>query len=304
MSRPEETLDCLIVGAGPAGLTAAIYLARYRRDVMVVDGGNSRARYIPVSHNYPGFPDGISGVDLLDRLRRQAAHYGVEVTHANIDDLRLQDGAFIASINQSEIAARHVLLATGIVDEEPDIAGLHEAIRLGCIRLCPVCDGYDAIGQAIAVVGPLKSSVSHALFLRTYSTDVTLFAWGEDSVPDEDQWGVLQQAGIGYCAERIEEISVGAHRRVTVTTRGGSQHHFDTLYSMIGGRCRNELATKLGARSEANGDLDVDAHQQTSVPGLFAAGDVVKALNQISVATGEAAIAATAIHDRLPRNPC
>ncbi|HET6906956.1 MAG TPA: NAD(P)/FAD-dependent oxidoreductase [Rhodanobacteraceae bacterium] len=304
MSGLEEKIDCLIVGAGPAGLTAAIYLARYRREVMVVDSGSSRARFIPVSHNCPGFPDGISGFDLLERLRRQAARYGVEFRRANVEDLRLRDGEFVASFDETEIVARNVLLATGIVDEEPPIDGLYAAIRLGFIRVCPVCDGYEAIDQAIAVLGPPRSTVSHALFLRTYSADVTLFAWGEDSTLSEHHWCALQVAGIGFCAEKIEEISVGAHGRVTVSTRGGSQHRFDTLYSMIGGRCRNELATRLGARCETNGDLDVDAHQQTSVPGLYAAGDMVKALNQISVATGEAAIAATAIHNRLPPNFC
>ncbi|HET6912369.1 MAG TPA: NAD(P)/FAD-dependent oxidoreductase [Rhodanobacteraceae bacterium] len=302
MPDPEKTMDCLIVGAGPAGLTAAIYLARYRREIAIIDSSDSRASCIPVSHNYPGFPQGISGDELLDRLRAQACRYGVEIQRGRVEDLRRLDGGFIASVGGAEIGARCVLLATGIVDEEPPIADLRGAIRLGCIRLCPVCDAYEVIDQKIAVLGPPKTAATHALFLRTYSPDVTLLAWGDDVELAHEQGRALHEAGVGFCAEKIESIAVGERERVMVRTHGGTRYKFDTLYSMLGGKCRNDLATRLGARCEANGDLDVDAHQQTSVPGLYAAGDMVKALNQIAVATGEAAIAATAIHDHLPPN--
>jgi thioredoxin reductase (NADPH) len=221
MSENDEKVDCLIVGAGPAGLTAAIYLARYRRKTALVDSGPSRASYIPVSRNYPGFPQGISGNDLLARLRAQAARYGVEVRNGRVEDLRVQDDAFVASFGDAEIVARCVLLATGIVDDEPPIAGLYEAIRLGCIRQCPVCDGYDVIDQAIAVVGPAQRTVPHALFLRTYSADViTLFIWGDDHALSEDQRRKLHEAGIGFCADKIQSIAAGERERVMVRTHG------------------------------------------------------------------------------------
>lgn len=299
MASDLENVDCLIVGAGPAGLTAAIYLARFRRKIALIDSGDSRASYIPVSHNYPGFPQGISGDELLTRLRMQAARYGVMVRQGVIEDLRNQDDGFVTRVHGETIAARCVLLATGIVDEEPPIENLREAVRLGCIRLCPVCDAFDVIDQKIAVLGPPKTAAAHALFLRTYSANVTLLAWGDDVELADEQWSTLQQAGIGFCADKIESIAVGKRERVMVRTESGMRYKFDTLYSMIGCRVRDELAKRLRARCESNGDLDVDAHQQTSVRGLYAAGDVVNGLNQISVAVGQAAIAATAIHDRL-----
>lgn len=304
MSLTQKDFDCLIIGAGPAGLTAAIYLARYRRRVALIDSGASRASYIPVSHNYPGFPQGISGNELLARLRAQAQQYGVEVMHGSVDRLQAIGGEFLACYGTGQILAKRVLLATGIVDEEPPIADLREAVHLGCIRLCPICDGFDVIDKKIAVLGPAARALPHALFLRTYSAGVMLLAWGDDNQLAEQQWLAMRQAGIGFCAEKVAEIRVDAQQRVAVRTSSGMTHRFDTLYSMIGGRARDDLAIRLGARCETNGDLDVDAHQQTSVPGLYAAGDVVNALNQISVATGEAAIAATHIHDHLDANFC
>lgn len=295
-------MDCLIVGAGPAGLTAAIYLARFRRRFVVVDSGSSRASYIPISRNFPGFPDGISGAELLERLRAQVQRHGIEITPGSVERLERTGDQFVAFSGAGNIAAKRVLLATGFVDEKPPIADLREAIRVGCVRLCPVCDAFEATDRKIAVLGPLESALGHALFLRTYSSCLTLFGWSEDGRGTDEQRNAMTQAGIGFCAEKIAEILVSGERRVSVRTQGGAVFEFDTLYWMAGGRCRNELAVQLGARCQSEGYLGIDAHQQTSVPGLYAAGDVVKALNQISVAVGEAAIAATHIHNHLDAN--
>src|ERR1700676_5735648 len=109
-----EEFDCLIVGGGPAGLTAAIYLARYRRKVVIFDNGESRAALIPESHNYPGFPHGISGLDLLRTLRQQAETYDIITIRARITALQREDVRFVAMFNGYEVKARFVLLATGI----------------------------------------------------------------------------------------------------------------------------------------------------------------------------------------------
>src|SRR6195952_312172 len=121
--------DCLIIGGGPAGLTAAIYLARYRRNIIVFDKGDSRAALIPESHNYPGFPEGISGRDLLHNLRRQAANYQIKIVNAEVTNLRRESAGFVAeSDNDHRVNARFVLMATGIIDKSPKLPGLREAI--------------------------------------------------------------------------------------------------------------------------------------------------------------------------------
>src|SRR4051812_15209332 len=162
-------LDCLVIGGGPAGLTAAIYLARYRRSVAVYDAGHSRAALIPKSHNYPGFPTGISGVELLDRLARQVAFYQVPILGAWITSLDKTREGFVATNRNGEVTARTVLLATGIVDVAPQIDGLDEAVSRGVVRYCPVCDAFEAVGRRIAVLGRSDVAISKAKFLRNYS---------------------------------------------------------------------------------------------------------------------------------------
>jgi thioredoxin reductase (NADPH) len=295
----EREVDCLIVGAGPAGLTAAIYLARFRRNIAVVDDGASRASYIPLSHNYPGFPQGISGKELLARLASQAARHGVTVTRGLVDSLEAFEGGFRAQVGAERLVARKVLLATGIVDKSPAMPELREAIATGAIRLCPICDAFEVVDRKVAIFGPASESVGHALFMRTYSGDVTLIPTHDDVALDAAQSAQLDQAGIRRLKEAACEIFLAPDGRAGARMEGGKEYLFDTIYASLGCVPRADLAVKLGARVSDTGELVVDDHLRTSVPGLYAAGDVVSALNQISVATGHAAIAATDIHNQL-----
>ena len=293
-------IDCLVVGAGPAGLTAALYLARFRRCIAVYDAGNSRATYIPKTRNYPGFPDGISGDELLARLRAQAERYGARITEGLIETLALEDGLFVARAGDgTQVRARKVLLATGIVDKAPEIENLRDAVEAGCIRLCPICDGHEVIDRHVAVYGPGASSVSHALFMRTFTEDLALVVPRGDAPLDAPGRARLEQAGIRYLSSPVCGIEMTPECRARVRFADDSVEEFATLYPVLGCRIRSELAIALGARTTEGGDIVVDSHQQTSVPGLYAAGDVVAALNQLSVAVGHAAIAATDIHNSL-----
>jgi thioredoxin reductase (NADPH) len=167
------TNDCLIIGAGPAGLTAATYLARFKRHVSIVDAGSSRARYIPVSHNVPGFPFGIAGIELLAKLREQAQHFGVRVELDRIERVEHDGRTFVAHGSGKVWQVRRVVLATGVVDKQPEIEGLEGAIERGIVRICAICDGFEAQDHRIAVYGPLAQAVRHATFLRTFSRSVT-----------------------------------------------------------------------------------------------------------------------------------
>ena len=293
-------LDCLIIGAGPAGLTAATYLARYRRRIAVVDAGNSRARWIPVSHNCPGFPFGVPGTELLAKLRLQAETYEVDITAGKIVALRKQGDDFIADAEDgTEYRARLVLLATGIVDILPVMEGVEEAIANGVLRVCAVCDAYEAKDERIGVLAPLASGLRHALFLRTFSRDVAVLP--TDSAPaDPALVAEARAAGVRVLSPPQTLRLLDAH--CVAGFADGSSATFDTVYPTLGCDPKSALATPLGAKSNDDGELIVDDDQQTSVDGLYAAGDVVSELNQIAVAVGHAAIAATAIHNRLPRN--
>jgi thioredoxin reductase (NADPH) len=291
-------LDCLIVGGGPAGLTAAIYLARYRRKTRLIDGGESRAALIPESHNYPGFR-GIGGPDLLRRLRDQAVLYGAVLEQGRVSALSCeQNSIFIAKRDDGEVRARFVLLASGLVDEAPQIEGLTDGVYSGAVRFCPVCDGFEAMDRCVGVVGNMESAGKKALFLRTYSRQVSVFPTDDQqSSPLSDN---LRESGIAILGRPVRVVR--SDEKVTVIVAAGGRHDLDVLYPALGCNVRSELATQLGALCSDEGNLRVDGHQQTTVPGLYAAGDVVTDLHQLSVATGHAAVAATAIHNKLPRN--
>ncbi len=296
-----DTLDCLVIGAGPAGLTAATYLARYRRKVAVIDGGRSRARWIPASHNCPGFPFGVAGDELLARFRTHAQEFHADIVTTTIRTLRRDGSDFVAGDGARELRARHVILATGVVDRLPSFDGLESAIANGVLRLCAVCDAYEARDDAIAVLGPGAEAVGHAQFLRTFSRRVTVL----DSSGGGGDAQLRQRAEAAGVGLRGAPTSMGLHDGTCrAVFADGSSECFDTLYPVLGADAQSALAQSLQATMQANGELHVDAQMQTSVDGLYAVGDVVSGLNQISVAVGQAALAATAIHRRLPSNPC
>jgi thioredoxin reductase (NADPH) len=291
-------LDCLIIGGGPAGLTAANYLARFRRNAVLVDDGQSRARLIAETHNFPGFL-GISGMDLLASLREQAEENGARLQEGRVEKLHKADSVFVARVGNAEIRAKRLLLATGIVDESPELAGLKDAIYRGALRFCPICDAFEALDMRIGVLGPLHTAAGKAQFLRTYSRDVVLLPI-DDPAKSSDERRALQNAGI-VVEQRVVDVD-RTGERIVALFEGGRRLPIDVLYPALGCEVRSQLATALGARCNDIGNLHVDDKQRTSVEGLYAAGDVVTDLHQLSVAAGHAAVAATAIHNSLPLN--
>jgi len=293
-------LDCLIIGGGPAGLLAAVYLGRYRRHVQVIDAGESRASKIPQSHNYPGF-FGIGGNELLKRLRTQAEQYGAQLTRGHVTSLRRESEKFLASSQGADVEAMCVLLATGLVDHCPPVQGDLADCPSDVIRFCPICDGYEAIDKRVGVLGDLQSAAKKALFLRTYTKDVSVFV--TEDIPGTEDTRQMFEAGDLSVFGKPKAIRPGTGGQIAILTEGGSVHELNAIYPALGCDVRSELATSLGASCTENGNLVVDSHQRTNVRGLYAAGDVVSDLHQLSVAFGHAALAATAIHNELPFNP-
>jgi len=292
-------LDCLVVGAGPAGLTAAIYLARFHLNIGIVDAGNSRAALIPRTRNHAGYPGGIAGRELLSLMRAQAAEFGGVVTRGLVTGLEREGDVFLAHIGTDTWRARSVLLATGVVNNAPPISpDVHDAaLSRGLLRYCPICDGYEVTDHRIAVIGTGTRGTNEAMFLRGYSADIHLISPQGSHELLEDQRDRLESAGItlvnGPCAPlRIEG------ERIVVPTPGGP-HAYDTVYPALGSIIRSELAIMLGAEATNDGCLIVDDHQRTTVAGLYAAGDVAKGLDQISHAMGEGGVAATTIRNDL-----
>jgi thioredoxin reductase (NADPH) len=303
--------DTLIIGGGPGGLTAGIYLRRFTRNVALVDKGRSRLRLIPVSHNYPGFPDGVPGYSLLDNLQSQLERYGGTVMSGEVVSLRLEDGYFVAGYvadegeredggEVAEIRSLTVIVATGVADAGLPIENWREAVANGAVRLCPVCDGFDVIDKKIAVATAEVNPVGHALFMRTFSADVTLFERGSPSMLTDEDRRKLDAAQVRYIDSPLKGVTMSAAMKPVLHTEDGQEFGCDVFYPMLGENARSELAASLGAETAQCQELVVDGHQRTSVPGLYAIGDVAQGLNQIAVAAGQAAVAATRIHNSLP----
>jgi thioredoxin reductase (NADPH) len=292
--------DCIIIGAGPAGLTAAIYLARFHLSIKLFDSGNSRAALIPCTHNHAGFPGGISGKELLVRMAEQAERYGATRELARVTRLERVDDGFVVWAEAREFRARSVLMATGVINNRPKgfPEALHtEALNQGLLRYCPICDAYEVTDKRVAVIGTGEHGTAEAMFLRAYTADLTLISPEAEHGLDAQCTARLEDAGIkrvdGPCGGyAIEGDQLG------VDTAEG-RLLFDSVYPALGSRVRSDIAVEAGAKASADDCLVVDSHQRTNIEGLFAAGDVVKGLDQISHAMGEGGVAATTIRNYL-----
>lgn len=292
--------DCIIVGAGPAGLTAAIYLARYHLSIRMFDCGTSRAGWIPRTRNHAGFPDGISGEELLQRMRDQAARYGALREPRRVSDLKRDGDHFTVCCDDEEYRARTVLLATGVVNNRPDAIDdqLHdEALGRGLIRYCPVCDGYEVTDKRVAVIGSGNHGTAEAQFIRSYTRDLTLVSPHGDHDLSPQCIRALDDAGVDRVAGPCGNFAIENDRIAFDTAEG--RMAFDSIYPALGSVIRSGLAVSAGARVSDEGCVLVDDHLKTSIPGLFAAGDVVLGLDQISHAMGQAGVAATTIRNHL-----
>jgi thioredoxin reductase (NADPH) len=220
-----------------------------------------------------------------------------------VDALSLASDGFTAKVDGHAVTAATVILTTGVQDRDPGIADVEAATRLGSIRWCPICDGYEVIDREVALVAPAEAGAAHAQFLRTYTRKLTFFVAPHDEDFSSATREAMERSCIRVIREPIRDIRPTAYANVLVRLETGDEYRFDTLYPMLGQETRSQFATSLGARCDDTGNLKVDSHQQTTVPGLYAAGDVVNALNQMAVGMAHAATAATAVHNRLARNP-
>ena len=297
----DEPLDCLIVGGGPAGLTAAIYLARFHLDILVVDDGKGRAESIPCTHNHAGYPDGISGKELVRLMREQAQRYGARIKSDYVTRLDRTGDGFCAAWGSGSVEAKTVLLATGVKNRRPPMdEELHDdALARGLIRYCPICDGYEVTDKTVGVIGSGSYGVAEAIFLRSYTPHVTLIAPDKALQLTREDQDKLKAAQIDCVDGPAQAVAISDSCIVVDTAEG--HYTFDSVYPALGSDTHNQLAEQVGARLNEQGCIGVDAHQRTSVPGLYAAGDVVIGLDQISHAMGEGGVAATTIRNDLAK---
>jgi thioredoxin reductase len=290
--------DVIIVGAGPAGLSAALMLGRCRRSVVVFDHGSPRNASSHALHGYLT-RDGIPPADLLKLARQEIAIYPtVQFRDEEVSAAECQDGAFLATLASGEqVRSRKLLLATGVVDNLPEIPGFRELYGRSVFH-CPYCDGWELCDQPLAIYGRGARGVGLALELTAWSRDLVLCTDGPSEIDPEDL-GRLTRNGIGVRDERVTALDVADGRLSRIVFDSAEPLARRALFFTTGQYQRSDLLERLGCKFNDKGTVRTGKYETTHLPGLFVAGDASRAVQWVIVAAAEGAEAAFAINTDL-----
>lgn len=290
-------LDVIIIGGGPAGLSAALVLARCRRSLVVIDNSRHRNRRAVEMHGYLT-RDCIPPAEFLTLARRDVERYRVkmisgEATHAG----RLDDGGFEVRVAGGEpLRSRKLFLATGVVDLLPDLAGF-DALYGSSVHHCPYCDGWEHRDERLAAYGKGKAALGLAIALRTWSADVVACTDGEPL--EADDMARARRRGIAVRHEPVVELVGEAGRLRQVRFESGPSLDRDALFFNTGQVQRSDLPRLLKCGFRDDGGVVTNNKQCTGVPGLYLAGDADRDVQFVIVAAAEGATAAVAINREL-----
>ncbi len=294
--RPtSEMWEAVIVGGGLAGLSAAVYLGRSQRRTLLVDAGESMARWEPVVENYLGFPEGLSGQLLLERGREHVRKFGVHRSADRILRIRKVGEGFELYAERSGLCrSRRVLLATGLTHLLPDIPGADVCLGRS-VLFCKDCDAFRVRGKRVVVYGWRNEAARYALAMLAFSPTVTIVTDGR--VPSWDQsWQQgIEEYEVRVCREPVKAFMHRDGGLEAVLFRDGGICAAEALFATRGDVYHTALAEGLGAAEDETGQLIVDGDMRTTVPGLYAAGCVTPANCQMIIAAGQGATAAQAI---------
>jgi thioredoxin reductase len=291
--------DVIIVGAGPAGLSAALVLARARRRVLVCDNGRPRNAG---SRGLHGFltRDGVTPEELRALGREETLRYGVEWRHDEVTAVRQDPEGFVVDVVDGageRLAGRRLLIATGVQDRLPELAGLDRFYGRS-VHHCPYCDGWEWRDRALAVYGRGRAGAELALSLRTWSHDVVLLTDGRARLLDSLR-GELERQQVVIRQERVIGLEGEGDRLQRILLKSGDSLPRDALFLATGNRQASRLAEDLGCRLIDKGSVWTNRTQRTSIQGVYAAGDVSRDVQFAIVAAAEGAKAAVAIHCEL-----
>ena len=295
-ATPSPDWDCIIVGAGPAGLNAALVLGRARWRVLVVDDGSPRNYATHEMHGVLGH-DGLDPAELRARGRAELARYGVEVVTLEVHHAEALHGAVrVRCASRSEVA-RTVLLATGMLDELPDIPGFAD-VWGSSAHTCPYCDGFERRDERLAVLAVGDRGEHLAVLLRQWSDDVVLLTNGPHNLA-ADQLARVQAVGVPVIETPVVRLDSHDGRLRRVRLGDGQTLDRDALFFYVGWRLRNDLARTLGCELRDDGSIAVDASQATTIDRVYAAGNCSEPRALVPTATGSGTTAAVAINARL-----
>lgn len=297
----KEQYDCIIVGAGIAGLQAAIQMGRYLHDVLVIDSQNGRSNICRGYHNILGYPDGVSGQTLREIGHKQAKDLGIKFLKDRVNDAEKQDKLFLLRTNQGlEFEAKTLLLSTGIKDNIPNIKNIEPCLGIS-IFICPDCDGYEVRDKHVLLLGSGKAGANLALTL-TYWTKQITFINHDSKDFDQTLKDKLSKQGITTINEPIEAvIAENGSSFKGVTLKNGQTVKGESGFIGFGGNIvHSELASQLGVERMENKHVLVNPRtKETNITNVWAAGDIVAHSEQVTIAMADGCQAAIWIHKRL-----
>lgn len=296
----DKLYDCVIVGGGPAGLSAAVYLGRLRRQVLVLDDKQGRSTWHQVNRNYLGFPDGLHATALRELGEKQAARYGVEflaeqACHAAAEG-EGRERRFTVATDSRNVVARTIILANGVSDRFPQFEGSEECIGRSMFW-CIICDGYEAIDKRVVVLGHDDHAAATALQLLVFTREVTLVSGPERLKVSSRRKADLIEHGVQLYESDCSIYECGSGQLHSLTLTNGERLDLDLLFVSQATEPNNQLAKELEIYLTDGGYLRVDAEQLTNIEGVYAAGDITRLHNhQVSSAVHEGGMAAAAVN--------
>ena len=294
----QSTYDCIIVGGGPAGLTCAIFLGRYRRRILLLDNGRPRNFAAKAIHGFLGQYE-IAPGELLARGRAEAQAVGVEISDCTAEKIEKAGDCFEVMTSAGKMSARRIALAFGVRDKLPDIANI-EKFYGASVHHCPDCDGYESIDKRIGVIGWGKKVVSLALKLLQWTDRLTIFTDGHEREWTKEHNSKLLAFGIDVKDEKIAALTGDPPQVNGAVLASGERVSVDALFFIIGTERASTLADDLGCKAiEDTPCLVVDDYKQTTVEGVYAIGDLAPGSQLAVTAAADGAVAAIAINRSL-----
>lgn len=308
MDCSKKIHDVVIVGAGPAALSAAIYTTRDDLDTLLFDKGviGGLAATTDWIDNYPGFPDGVSGLDLASKMQAQAERFGAKIEYGEVQSIAQKGGLHIVKTGECEVRARSVLIATGSSHRYMEVPGEQEYYGKG-VHFCATCDGAFYRDKNLAVVGGGNSAVQEALFLTRFASHIDLLVRSQVKATEILQHELQKAVDAGkitvhLLTKPVEVVGDGKSMTKMIISQNDKQCdlNVDGVFVFIGFLPATGFLKDTDIKLDDQGFVVADKHQQTSMPGVFCAGDVRSgAPMQVSVAVGEGAAAALQIRDYL-----
>lgn len=286
--------DTIIVGGGPAGLSAALVLGRCRRSVLILDSQQHRNA---VSHALHGFlsRDGLPPQELLRIGREQLQPYGVDIISTQVSDAKKKDHGFVLTASGGEIYhSRKLLLATGIMDNLPQLEGFDALYGISAFH-CPYCDGWENRDKRIVAYAQGKEVMDFALTLRPYTADLIVCTDGPAELEDK-QRAQLARNHIRLIETKVRRLEGKDGQLTRIIFSDGEAISRECLFFHLGQQQRSDLAARLGCKMSDEKGVQANAKCATEIPGLFVAGDATRDVQQVIVAAAEGSKAAFEIN--------